>query len=90
MANNPTEATPTQLLVLAGIKALAKKLKKRPWQVTQNELAEFLGYATHAGVIKPLRALERFGLIVPVERTVRVGFGFTAAGRAALRKSKRR
>jgi hypothetical protein len=84
----PQKATATQLEVLAGLHQLAKKLRKPTWAVTQIELAAHLGYATAVGVIKPLRALERTGLIVPKERLVRVGFSVTPAGRAALRKRR--
>ncbi len=77
----PKEATATQLHVLEGLHRVTKKLGRPP---LIQELAERLGYADHTGVIKPLRALERLGLIVPVERLVKVGFGLTRAGRKKL------
>lgn len=79
----PQQATATQLLVLAGLHALAQKLRRPP---SNQELADHLGYATPVGVIKPLRALARLGLIAPVEKVqvVKLGFALTPAGRKLL------
>jgi hypothetical protein len=44
-------------------------------------LADHLGYAAHVGVLKPLRALKRLGLVVPIERVVQRGYALTAKGR---------
>jgi hypothetical protein len=73
----PAEATAAQIEMLAGLHRLTRELGTAP---TQQELADHLGYADRTGVIKPLRALVRLGLIVPVERVVLRGHRLTPAG----------
>ena len=77
----PTEATALQLEVLAGLHRLTRKLGRSP---TTEQLAEHLGYADRTGAIKPLRALERLGLVVPIHVPVLRGYNLTAAGRKQL------
>lgn len=77
----PTEATATQLEMLAALHKLTVKLGKAP---TTEQLAVHLGYADHTGTLKPLRALKRLGLIAPIEVLVLRGYTLTAAGRKLL------
>jgi hypothetical protein len=75
------DPTPTQVDVLRGTHELAKKLGRTP---TTYEIADALGYADHTGVIKPLRALVKLGLVVHTTRVVLSEFKVTPAGRKWL------
>ena len=77
----PAEATAAQLTMLATLHRLTTKLGRSP---TLQQLADALGYADHTGTRKPLLALKRLGLVVPIEVVVLRGYSLTAAGRKQL------
>jgi hypothetical protein len=78
----PAQPTATQLEVLQALHRLTAKLGRSP---TIEQLSAHLGYADRTGSLKPLRALARLGLIVPIEVLILRGYGLTAAGRKQLR-----